>query len=118
MAADPVLNLERVAALQELGDENTNLFGSLVEMFIEEYENSYSAMMVAHEGGDARALANVAHRLKGSSGNIGAERMASLCADIERTADAGDASGCGSKLECIETHFPDLLAALSVYRDG
>ena len=49
--------------------------------------------------GDAASLAREAHRLKGSSGTVGAILLAAECREIERAARAGVCTGMEPRIE-------------------
>jgi two-component system sensor histidine kinase/response regulator len=48
------------------------------------------ALREATEGGDAPSVERVAHTLEGSCGNMGATRMAAICAELEEAGRSGD----------------------------
>ena len=60
---------------------------------------------------DAAALACEAHRLKGSSGTMGAIRLAGACLSIERSARSGLCAG-------LEAHIDGALDVLDATRFG
>jgi len=60
--------------------------------------------------GDAASLAREAHRLKGSSGTVGAILLAAECLEIERSARAGACTGMEPRIE----HARDVLDATRV----
>ena len=115
MALTSVLNAERIAALMEL-DDGSDFFADLVEMYLEEFEVARASIRTALAVDDPRAVATAAHRVKGSSGNVGADRMAELCSHLEASATAGDVAGSRGHFSRIESHVPELLAALGKYR--
>jgi CheY-like chemotaxis protein/HPt (histidine-containing phosphotransfer) domain-containing protein len=49
------------------------------------------------------ALSRTGHRLKGATGSVGATECAHACADLERTAKAGDLAGSRHACEAIAT---------------
>jgi len=61
---------------------------------------------------DRRNLELRAHSLKGSSGMLGAERLAGLCAELERSAAVADPETCARQLTAIEEEYDRVLAEL------
>ncbi len=116
MALSSVLNSDRIAALMELDDDGSDFFADLVEMYLEEFEVARAAIRTALDTGDQKVVGSTAHRIKGSSGNIGADRMAELCSDLEAAAMASEMTNGRELFSRIENHMPELLAALGKYR--
>jgi HPt (histidine-containing phosphotransfer) domain-containing protein len=54
---------------------------------------------------DAAAVENLAHTLKGSSGNMGARGMSALCARLEAAGASGDLSQSFGLLERLKEEF-------------
>lgn len=75
-----VLNLDTVAQLKELLGE---AFAGLVETYGTNGAKYVAAMKAGLVNGDAQAIVDAAHPFKSSSGNLGAEMLSSLSADIE-----------------------------------
>lgn len=68
--------------------------------------------------GDLDALAKVAHKLKGSSGSVGAVELARLCSQLERVAKAGDAAASRSAAEAVPPAIARLEERLSAFSAG
>jgi CheY-like chemotaxis protein len=77
-AASP-LDQGVVAELQALMGET---FGQAVHAFLQDAQKYLEAIRLAVVRGDTQTLSRMAHTLKGSSSNLGATRLASLCADL------------------------------------
>ncbi|HEX3532412.1 MAG TPA: ATP-binding protein [Thermoanaerobaculia bacterium] len=62
---------------------------------------------------DRQSLERRAHSLKGSSGALGALRLAELCGELERSARNGDdLDGCAHQIDAIEKEHARVLAEL------
>ena len=83
-ARPPVANVG--AGQQRLVTATPELF----DLFLREAGDTLRELREAVEQGRVRAAREAAHRLKGSSGYLGAARVAELSARIERVARAGD----------------------------
>jgi two-component system, sensor histidine kinase and response regulator len=80
--------LDDLRALQE--EDEPDLLAELIDLFLQDTSPRMSTMEQALAEGDASAVAQVAHSLKGSCGNLGAKQMSELCAQLEATAHSGD----------------------------
>lgn len=72
----------------DLGAENAT---AICRLFLENAATEVHAVGLALAAGDPAAAARTAHRLRSSSGFVGATGMAALCADIEAGHAVGDA---------------------------
>jgi HPt (histidine-containing phosphotransfer) domain-containing protein len=87
-----------------------DLIGSFVTDAAERLKSLRRAMLA----GDVATLKRLAHSLKGSSAQMGAERMAELCWQIEHAADPASAEEF-PKLEQLETYFRSTSCAMLAY---
>ncbi|MEZ4382523.1 MAG: PAS domain S-box protein [Nannocystaceae bacterium] len=72
--------LEQLAVLVQ--DDDEGLVGTLLAPFVVSARNSLAAMEAALAAGDGESLARIAHKLKGSSGTLGAAEVESICSDL------------------------------------
>jgi HPt (histidine-containing phosphotransfer) domain-containing protein len=79
---DPV-NLQR---MREVSMGDAEFMGELIDLYLEDMPRQLEALRLAVEQHDAPSAAATAHRLKGSSGNVGADSLSSLCREIERSS--------------------------------
>jgi len=82
--AKPTLDtniLDELRSLQEHG--GTDLLGELVELYLGDLPDRIDGIRAAVESKDSAALRREAHRLKGSSQQMGATRLAALCLELE-----------------------------------
>ena len=86
MIDDTVFN--RLAA--DLGVEH---IGRVCRTFLATTAAGIDGVVSAIAAGDAAEVAAVTHRLKSSSGFLGARRLVSLCADIEGRAESAGVEG-------------------------
>jgi HPt (histidine-containing phosphotransfer) domain-containing protein len=77
--------------LQELRTVMGDDFTLLIQTFIKDSTMRIAAIQQA--AGDAEALRRAAHSFKGSSGNMGAQRLADLCRALEELARTGTTEG-------------------------
>ena len=98
-----VLDPGRLASLRRLGElTGQPLARDLIERFLEETPGRLERMRVALVRGDAAELAFIAHSLKGSSGQLGALRVAALSGELEGRGKNEDLSGASGLLAEIQ----------------
>jgi HPt (histidine-containing phosphotransfer) domain-containing protein len=85
----------------------------LVEMFLDEGQSILATLRKELEEGDAQSVERIAHTLKGSSSNIGATRMAAICAELEGGGVSGDLTTAPALLERLEAEFEHVLSVLT-----
>lgn len=108
-AGDP-LNRAAIENLRELGGDE--MLVELTEMFIDDAASSLSALKKSVEHGDTTRVERVAHTLKGSSGNMGATRMADICSELEQAGASKDMADAPAQLERLEAEFERVRLAL------
>jgi CheY-like chemotaxis protein len=105
-AAEPDGIEERLAALGRLGEKTgEDVLGQVVESFLQRGQRDLEALRQALAHGDGPAFAAAAHSLAGSSGILGASRLAVSCAELERLARQEDLTACGSRLPSVEQAY-------------
>lgn len=67
--------------LEGLQDVMEGEYPKLLETFLDDSQKRVAALHQARD--DAMALSRIAHSFKGSSGNLGAVRLAELCRQLE-----------------------------------
>ena len=104
--ADELLNLQIVRELLAVeAKSSTPFMGGLLEAFAGEARAALERMRACARAGDAERLAREAHRLKGSSGSLGAARLSGECLALERSARAG-------RCDALEAHIDRALRVL------
>ncbi len=66
---------------------NTELMGEMIKLFLDETERILAEAKLAMAAGDAPVTRDFAHSIKGSCGNIGAEKMQDLAIQLETAAE-------------------------------
>jgi HPt (histidine-containing phosphotransfer) domain-containing protein len=104
------LDPDVLAGLRELGD--AELLVELVELFVDDAQSRLPTLQDAFEKGDAETVERTAHTLKGSSGNMGALRMAEACENLQEIGRSRDLSGALELIEQLEAEFDRVRKAL------
>jgi PAS domain S-box-containing protein len=116
----PTLDRATVAALRDAlqSDGEPDVIGQLIDLFQETTPPLLAHLREAVVAGDAEKLRHTAHELKGSSGNLGARRLAALAADLEKIGKGGSVDGAAPLLGQVEQEYErvreDLLAEQGV----
>jgi HPt (histidine-containing phosphotransfer) domain-containing protein len=95
---------EVVTHLQMLGEAaGEDVVIQLVSMFFQKSAPAnVQKLRDALAGRDTEAVAGTAHKLYGSSANLGAKRVASLCREIEALARSGTVDGAAELVEALD----------------
>ncbi len=75
---------------------------AVVQVFLASLENRSQELAAACKNGDAASMVRIAHTLKGSSAQFGAEELSSLCQQVERLARMGHVEQIGALLQKVE----------------
>ena len=81
------LDIDLLRGLEELSPPGTdNLLVELAELFEKTTPQLLSDLRSAITSAQIETVVRIAHRLKGSAANIGAQGMANLCSHLEKSA--------------------------------
>jgi two-component system, sensor histidine kinase and response regulator len=90
----------------------------LIDQFVSETDLLLVDLRAASSHGDAVAVANIAHSIMGSGGQLGGRRLALSCGRLESKAIAGDLSGGQVDLSEVERDYQELRVALTEQRSS
>ncbi|KTB63920.1 Hpt domain-containing protein [Pseudomonas allii] len=93
------LDPEVLSGLQEVMEGE---YPKLLDTFLDDSQKRVEALRKARD--DAKALGRIAHSFKGSSGNLGAVRLAQLCQRLEVESVESNAD-LGSLVDQIDHEF-------------
>jgi CheY-like chemotaxis protein/HPt (histidine-containing phosphotransfer) domain-containing protein len=112
-----VLDAAVVAQLLDLADDSDPSFlGGMIDAFAVTSSETLQGLRGALERGEAEPLERAAHALKGSSGSLGATRVAALCARLQEIGRAGSVEGAAPLVAALDGELRDALAALERHR--
>ena len=115
-AVDEAVDLSVLHAHRELQQPGkTDLVTKLIDLFINATEKSVTTLKKAVGDSDMATIKREAHGIKGSAGNIGAQRMATLCNELGKT---DDASAAASLVLQLEKGFEEVICKLMPIRHG
>lgn len=93
-----------LSTLQEVMEDE---YPTLLEVFLKdsEYRISRLRQLMSDAPVDLQEVSLMAHSFKGSSGNMGASRLAELCREVETRTRQGDGAQLDELLAAIETEY-------------
>jgi HPt (histidine-containing phosphotransfer) domain-containing protein len=108
-----VVNAERLAELEELADPaDPEWVRGIVHKFLEDAQARIVRIAASIEMADPASIPGLAHTLKGSAGNLGAEVMASVCKDLQTAGEKGDMDSVMRLTAELHGAFGDVRSAL------
>ncbi|QIN80288.1 response regulator [Rubrobacter marinus] len=100
--------------LQEEGEPD--ILVELIDLYLDDALARLEGIREAAAKGDAHSLERNAHTLKGSSQNMGATRMAALCAELQEAGRADDLSRAPELMDLLSAEFELVKAELDEER--
>jgi signal transduction histidine kinase/CheY-like chemotaxis protein/HPt (histidine-containing phosphotransfer) domain-containing protein len=115
----PLIDRRQFNALRELDGAGSSAFVlEVIDAFIEEGSVEIEQVRAAVAAHDPDALIQTAHRLKGSSLNLGCHALAETAAALESMGRRGTVEGAGPLLDRLGHEFDRTAAALRVEADA
>jgi two-component system, sensor histidine kinase and response regulator len=106
-----------LASLAELDDpEEESESGRLIDETMQSAAKSHAELLVAVKDEDVKAIAFLAHRLKGVVGLLGAKSLVSQCVQLEKAVHDGELAQTHELLDRIEFEFQRVRAAVEMER--
>ncbi|MBN1327223.1 MAG: response regulator [Candidatus Cloacimonetes bacterium] len=115
--ADDIMDWKMIDSIKNLdvGTEEGNLLSELIRTFIEEYPGYMKTIRTALLEKNAAVVNSQAHKMKGSSANLGAKGIAKVCYKIEVKGKNDDLEGVDELLDQIEKVYRDTLIQYQKY---
>ena len=95
--------LDRLRELNE--DDEPDILTELIDLFLRDTPPRLAALKDAIKEGNAQALSQTAHVLKGSSANLGATQLAALNAELQSKASDGSLKDASRLLAQLDDEF-------------
>ncbi len=106
------LSKARLETLKSIADGDKDFLSQLVTTFLLDSKNEMEKVEQAIISGDDAVIAAAAHKLKGSSSNIGAVRLAKLCEALAALTGKGDTQKQAEIVRGIHQEYSGLEKAL------
>jgi PAS domain S-box-containing protein len=102
--------LDNIRALQR--DGAPDILKKVIDLFLNDTPNLLQDLHEAVTKCDAKVLQNTAHRLKSSSANLGAVKLAAMCKEVEKMARLNKIQEAKTQLREIEAEYEAVRVAL------
>jgi HPt (histidine-containing phosphotransfer) domain-containing protein len=102
----PAINqkvIEELRTLQNAG--SPGFLVELIDLFLKEAEGQLARLRESFAARDARVFERIAHTLKGGCGNLGAQAMSRMCAELQTVGHAADWARAEVLLPGLEAEF-------------
>ena len=116
--AGPSIDPAGFARLVDMAGGDTEFVAELIDTYLEDGMRQLAELQAAITAGNAADAVRPAHSLKTASANVGAARVATLCAALESDARAGSLADAEARLAFIRSSFERGRAELLALRDG
>jgi PAS domain S-box-containing protein len=108
-----------LASLRELQSaDQPDVLGELIDVFLTDARDQIEALRAAIACGDAAAIERAAHRLRGSSANLGATTLAAHCAELEALGRRPAIEGACELLHLVEIELARATQAFDAERQA
>lgn len=98
----PLIDTQQFESLCQLAAGDNDFIASVIDAFLPQLERIPGEVREALAGGDEEDVARLAHSLKGSSANVGAQDVSEICRNLEKAARGGDLSAAGALADQLE----------------
>ncbi len=111
--SEALLDQNSIQRLMDIGRQtDPGFLQQVLDMFMKQAPADIEEIRKALEAGDFTALWKIAHKLKGTSLNIGALRLSSVCREIERKGRNLETTGMYGLVMQLETDYRSTIAEL------
>ena len=108
----PVLDMSQIEDLRGLDDGQGQLLASIADVYLQQAPKQIAELKAHISAGNFPGIAATAHSFKGSSGNLGASRVAAVCKHLEMAGKGQDGSQLAPWLAELEQEFAQARSAL------
>jgi histidine phosphotransfer protein HptB len=115
---DRTLDTRALDELRESVGGDAEFFSELVDEFLADAPRQLESLRDAAAAEDAETCRRAAHTLKGNARTFGAEKLASLCLEVETAAAAGDLDVARVRLDAIAEAWSEVGSELLALRGG
>ena len=112
-----ILDMRVIRSLKEMGDDDPNLFLELLELFFENSQKHLNDLKAALDAGEPKRVERIAHTMKSSCANLGANQLAELCLQLERLGRTGFLDGAGEILTRMYSAYDEVQTELESTRN-
>lgn len=107
MISAPVIDPEAIENLRALNPEDDSFLREIVGIFLEDTPARINELRAALNASDQASFIRAAHSIKGSSSNLGAERLRAAAQRLEHDAKLDQWKSLSDRLAEIEAEFAE-----------
>ena len=113
MSAIPIIDQDAIENLRSLGDEegDDSFLREVIEIFVNDTPVRIEELKSSLSRGDQTTFIRAAHSIKGSSSNVGAQRLCEMAKSLEADARV-NFSGLGERIASLQVVFAEAKTAL------
>jgi two-component system sensor histidine kinase/response regulator len=116
---DDAVDMEMLASFGEAQiDGEPDIVVELIDLYLTDVAAKMGALRGALDGSDGPTLRRLAHCLRGSSGNLGAHRVAALCRELEHVGGDDWRPAAGGLLRSLERELERVEVIFAAERRG
>jgi HPt (histidine-containing phosphotransfer) domain-containing protein len=113
MDQKPIIANDQLSSLRELSMPGEKDFVSeLIDIFFQQSPKIIAELEAGVNSNDAQVIEKMAHKFKGSCGNIGAARLQALCAELEQIGKAKELSKAKVLFSLIPQNYREVCEVL------
>jgi HPt (histidine-containing phosphotransfer) domain-containing protein len=112
---DPAV-LETLRQLTPPGEPD--VLQEVLQMFLSEVPPRIDRLRNAWAAGDIEEMYRAAHSLKGSAGNIGAQRLLAVCSQLDEQGRSGNLAGSAPRIDALGIEFGKVEVAIHRLIEG
>jgi HPt (histidine-containing phosphotransfer) domain-containing protein len=106
MTEPPVLDPSVMETLRQLTPPGEpDVLTEVLQMFLQEVPPRIERLRNAWAAGDIQEVHRAAHSLKGSAGNIGAQRLLAVCRDLDDRSRTADEAATAASVAALAVEF-------------
>lgn len=105
-----IIDQNVIDGLIEIGDKE--FLVELIDIFLEQAEGLVQEIKLAVDLGNAETLTKVAHKLKGSCLNLGANKLGNICQELENISKDEDFSNVNNIVEPLDSVYQQTCSEL------
>ena len=107
-----MIDQSRLDMLAQLDRQGGNLLEEILTQYLADTTERLARLHEGLSNQDAAMVAEIAHSIRGASGNVGATMMTALCARLEAMAGRGDVAGCDALAAVVDGEYERVKSAL------
>lgn len=113
MSISPVLDPSVINTLRQLTvPGEPDVLTEVLKLFLEEVPSRLTRLRIAWAAQNIEEVHRLAHSLKGSAGNIGAQRMFEICKQLDGIGRSSDVAQAGPLVDALNVEFANVDAEI------